>query len=503
MNIVARAVRGLIPKAWLSPIGSWWPEVLESYAGAWQSNVTVDKQTVSAYWAVFACTTLIAKDISKLMAQVMEPSADEQIYEEVRDGSIVAVLKKPNHYQNRLEFMFTWLMSELLCGNTYILKARDSNRKVTGLYPLDPNRVVPLVSEDGAIYYQLNADNLSGIKISVTVPASEIIHDRMYAMHHPLIGVSPIYACGIAAMQGTAIQKNSAKFFQNMSRPSGMLVAPGSISTTTAATLKTQWETNFAGDNMGKIAVLGDGLKYESMSVNAHDAQLIEQLKMTGEMIAACYHVPGYKIGVGAAPSITNTSVLNQQYYDQCLQYLIEKIELRLEEGLEVSAPQQIWLDLSGLLRMDPDTRFKAHSESVKGGWKAPNEARKEENMRPLVGGDTAYMQQQNYSLEALSRRDAVDAASKTAEFSPAMDKDRLSSLQSIVTDVMSGKLPKESAKKLMAVAFPFLDATQINEIIDPIVPAEPEPEDPDDEELTEDDVRAYIRSGIAEMHHA
>ncbi|MCX7144357.1 MAG: phage portal protein, partial [Proteobacteria bacterium] len=39
-------------------------------------------------------------------------------------------------------------------------------------------------------------------------------------------------------------------------------------------------------------------------------------------------------------------------------------------------------------------------------GWMAPNEARAGENLRPAAGGDSPYLQQQNYSLAALAKRD-------------------------------------------------------------------------------------------------
>ncbi|WP_416381322.1 hypothetical protein, partial [Klebsiella pneumoniae] len=38
------------------------------------------------------------------------------------------------------------------------------------------------------------------------VPAREVIHDRFNCLFHPLIGLSPIYAAGLAAMQGHHIQ---------------------------------------------------------------------------------------------------------------------------------------------------------------------------------------------------------------------------------------------------------------------------------------------------------
>ena len=52
----------------------------------------------------------------------------------------------------------------------------------------------------------------------MVVPASEIIHDRMQALYHPLIGVSPISACGLSALQGLNIQKNSVALFSTILR---------------------------------------------------------------------------------------------------------------------------------------------------------------------------------------------------------------------------------------------------------------------------------------------
>jgi phage portal protein BeeE len=61
---------------------------------------------------------------------------------------------------------------------------------------------------------------------------------------------------------------------------------------------------------------------------------LIEQLKWTAEVVCSTYHVPPYKIGIGAMPVYNNVQALNTEYYSQCLQVLIEAIELCLDEGL-------------------------------------------------------------------------------------------------------------------------------------------------------------------------
>ncbi|EIS2459526.1 phage portal protein, partial [Escherichia coli] len=137
------------------------------------------------------------------------------------------------------------------------------------------------------------------------------------------------------------------------------------------------------------------------------DAQTVEQLKMTAEIVCSVFRVPAYKIGVGQPPSSDNVEALEQQYYSQCLQTLIESIELLLDEALETGENESTEFDVTTLLRMDSERRMKTLGDAVKNTLLTPNEARKRENLPPLAGGDALYLQQQNYSLEALSRRDA------------------------------------------------------------------------------------------------
>ncbi|EIH8327666.1 phage portal protein, partial [Escherichia coli] len=125
------------------------------------------------------------------------------------------------------------------------------------------------------------------------------------------------------------------------------------------------------------------------------------------EIVCSVFRVPAYKIGVGQPPSSDNVEALEQQYYSQCLQTLIESIELLLDEALETGENESTEFDVTTLLRMDSERRMKTLGDAVKNTLLTPNEARKRENLPPLAGGDALYLQQQNYSLEALSRRDA------------------------------------------------------------------------------------------------
>lgn len=403
----------------------WLGSAFESFSGAWQRGVTVDSQeTLLAFSAVYSCVTLIADDISKLRIKLMQNIGG--IWQETTSPAFSPVLRKPNNYQTRIQFLSAWIASKLLNGNTYVLKERDERKVVIGLHILDPRRVLVLITTEGDVYYQLQQDNLTGLAGPITVPASEVIHDRAICFFHPLIGVGPIFACGISATQGNRIQSNSAKFFENMSRPSGQLTAPETISDKTAARLKAEFEANFSGQNIGRLLVTGDGLKYEPMTIPAEQAQLIEQLRWTVEDVARAFHVPLHKIGAATNVKFSNMAEMNQDYYSQTLQALIEAIELLLDEGLGLTGGTQslgVELDLEGLLRMDPVQRAQRNETAIKAGYMAPNEARATENLLPVDGGQEPYLQQQNFPLSVLAKQPPPGATPPAALPAPGPAK--------------------------------------------------------------------------------
>lgn len=387
----------------------WWPVIREPTTGAWQRNQEIRVSDVRSHHAVYACASLIASDISKCRIRLVEENSG--IWSETSSPSFSPVLRKPNHYQTRIKFFESWMLSKLFHGNTYVLKLRDERRVVRAMYILDPTRVRPLLSESGDVYYELRRDDLSLLpQENVTVPASEIIHDLMTPIFHPLVGVSPITACGIAALQGTAMQEHSYFFFNGGARPGGVLTTEHTIPDDVAVRLKADFEKNFGGENTGRVAVLGDGLKYEQMGMSATDSQLVEQLKWSAEVVCSAFLVPGFKIGVGQLPSYNNIEALEQAYYNQCLQRHFESIELLLDEGLGLTeVPNHRYgaeFDLDDLLRMDTASLITSESAAVKAGIKAPNESRRRMGLPPVDGGDTPYLQKQNYSLAALAERD-------------------------------------------------------------------------------------------------
>jgi HK97 family phage portal protein len=371
--------------------------------------------------AVFACHTSICSDVAKNRVKLVQ--FKDGVWQETVNPAYSPVLRKPNNYQTRIQFLETWMNSKLLRGNAYILKQRDGRNVVTALFVLNPDRVQPLVSDDGQVFYRLSQDNLSGLQTSdgIIVPAREIIHDRFNCLFHPLVGISPLYANALLATKATNLETAAAQLAENGVRPSGILTFPGNIPAEEAARLQSTWQEKYGGPKgAGRLAVLGNNAKFETMTMTSVDAQVVEQLKYTAEMVCSAYHVPPFMIGVGAEPAAGGVQDRTLRYYTQCIQKHFEDIEACLDDGLGMDGVTLgTEFDVDNLLRLDSATQMEVLDKGR--NYFTPNDGRAKLSLPPKAGGDSVYRQQQDFSLEALAKRDAKeDPFGKAAPAPPA-----------------------------------------------------------------------------------
>src|SRR4029077_15868215 len=115
--------------------------------------------------------------------------------------------------------------------------------------------------------------NLIGIG-EITMPAREIIHDRFNCLFHPLVGTPPVFASGLASMVALNGQKASALLFENASVPGGILTLPGEVNQEEEQRFKEQWELRFSRSNLGRVAVMTGGVKYEKMTMTNTEVQM-------------------------------------------------------------------------------------------------------------------------------------------------------------------------------------------------------------------------------------
>lgn len=389
----------------MNPVADYrggWRRISESYAGAWQQGVDERRCDLITYPTLYACISRISSDIGKLPFSLRTEN-ENGVRATVSNASYDPVLRKPNGYQTAAQFREYWLLSKLTQGNAYVLKRRDARGVVIELYVLNPERVLPMISDAGFVYYQLQTDAINSLPAdypaeNLVIPASEIIHDRCMSVHHPLIGVPPLAAAYWPALKNMKILRNATKFFANNAQPGGLLTAPAGMKKTDADQIKEYWDSNFTGDSSGKVAIIGADMKFTSFAMKSIDSQMVEQMRYSDEQICQPFGIPPFKVGIGSIPAGLKVDDLNQMYYSDALQTHIEHMESLLDEGLRIKAPLGVELNLEPLLRMDEAKRADVASKLVR--IETPNEGRARFNLPPLDGGDTVYMQQQDFPLD-------------------------------------------------------------------------------------------------------
>lgn len=403
---VLNAVRARLASMLTPAGGSWYPVVREPYTGAWQNNESLTIDSPLSNPSLFGAVSRISQDIAKIAPPLLLERDRAGFWTETTNAAYSPVLRQPNAYQTPQQFIEMWVLSKLLWGNTYVLKRRDERGVVNELHVLDPARVKVLVAPDGSVYYELQSHELAELPAAsepVVIPARELIHDRWNCLYHPLCGISPLTAIASAIAQAKAISDNSTTFFSKGARPSGVLIAPTKLDPLSAARLK----TDAANFKSGEILIAELGMKYESVSTSAVDAQVIEQLGWTEEKICEVLGLPISILNSSKQPPYANAEASQLQYKSQTLEPHLVSIATCLTVGLDLPSYLTIEFDDSLLIWMDTMSRVQAAQVAIQAGALSPNEARDEWfGLGPVPGGDTPYLQQQNWPLSTLAMRD-------------------------------------------------------------------------------------------------
>jgi len=411
--------------------GGFLGTVREPFSGAWQMNRECTSQTALAFSGVYACVSTIADDVAKIPMTCKQVD-DHEIGLDAPDHWLPRLFRNPNPFQTRYQFVQQYVTCKLLTGNVYVVFKYDDRRVPTSMYLLDPRGVWPYITERGEVFYSLAQTRANGnalaqvppsdVQGQYMIPAAEMLHDRQMCAFHPLLGVSPLFAAGTSAATGWAIVNNSKAFFSNMSRASGVLTAPGKVSKETAERLSTKWRENFSQGNIGSVAVLGDGLKWDPLAMNAADAQLIDQLRWTIEDIARVFRVPLFMLGDLTKVTYRNSEQLARLYYQSTLQPQLESIELVFDKFFGFSRRTYSEFDVdAALFRTEIDTRFQAYQIALNSGVFSINEARAREGMEPVKGGEEPRVQMQYVPLSQATAPAPVAANDATNE-EPADD---------------------------------------------------------------------------------
>jgi HK97 family phage portal protein len=178
----------------------------------------------------------------------------------------------------------------------------------------------------------------------------------------------------------------AGSLLRNGAFPSGFLTAPGAISEATAARLKAQWDSNYARENAGKIAIAGDGLDWKSLSLSPENVELLESRRFGVLEIARIFGVPPIFCGDYSSSTFTNSETALRLFASFTLGQWAVKIQQEFSRSV-LSAGYEMQFDLSAFLRGDPAARWSSYNIAIERGILTRDEVRAAEGYGPLPKG--------------------------------------------------------------------------------------------------------------------
>lgn len=401
----------------LSEFGRSWE--INPLGDGWQRNLDVTGYGARHVPAVYSCVMAISRAVSQCYPKHVRQT--DGAFKEITNSAAYRVLRNPNTYQTSPDFLLNLMATTLYDGEAFVLATRNDRNEISSLHLLPRGSCSPMIDDQSReVFYAVGSSPLAPGGTDYVAPARNVMHLRFHTPRHPLIGESPITAAALAIGINVALSRTQAAFFNNMNRPSGIISTDLPLNKEQITSLRAAFEDQAAGMAAGRIPVLGGGLKFQPMSINSQDAQLVEAQRMSLEDICRVFGVPPPLVGDLSHSTLNNAETLIQNFLSMSLGAYLESVERSFDRlfGLD-GGSEWIELDTAALLRTDFAGRVEGLTKAVSGGLMAPNEARAREGLSPVTGGNEIFMQRQMTPASLLNDL-AANELKQAAEPAPA-----------------------------------------------------------------------------------
>ncbi|MGE4339822.1 MAG: phage portal protein [Pigmentiphaga sp.] len=393
-RLALKAAETVVRRLTVREPDGWYPDGMRGDAGE-----VVNDNTALSLSAVWACVNLLAGTIASLPLVVYQsgPGGQRTV---ARDHRLYRVLHdSPNYDQTALDFWEFVSASLELWGNAYARK-EVSGGQVSGLHPVAPGLVTVRRLANGTIEYRWSEDGKAYVETDATM-----LHIRGFG-GNPLGGMSTLHFARNAFSLARAIDRSAGAMFQNGLRPSGVLTFDSWLSPEQRALAQSKLTEQFIGaSGSGRPMILEGGTKWEQLTIQPDDAQMLESRGFSVEEICRFFGVPPFMIGHTTNSTSWGTGLEQQTLGFQkfTLRRRLKRIEQALAKQLltpvEFARGLKVEFNLEGLLRADTAGRATFYREMTQIGAMTINEVRALENLPPVDGGDVPRMQMQNVPI--------------------------------------------------------------------------------------------------------
>lgn len=345
---------------------------------------TVTERTAMQITAVYACVRIIAETVASLPLHVYEytESGKEKAYTHPLYRLLHDI---PNPEMNSFIMREVMMNHILLWGNSYSQIIRNGKGEIMALYPLLPEKMRVDRGADGSIYYTYTSDKQG----TVIFRKDEVFHIVGLGFDG-LIGHSPIAMTKNALGLAIAAEEYGSSFFSNSGTPSGVLEHPGVLKE--PEKVREAWTEAYGGSsNAHKVAVLEEGMKFNPISINPHEAQFLETRKFQVNEICRIFRVPPHMIADLEKSSFNNIEQQSLDFVTNTIRPWLVRIEQSIFQQLLTETEREKYFvnfNVDGLLRGAFQSRMNGYAIGIQNGFYSINDVRELENMNLIPNGD-------------------------------------------------------------------------------------------------------------------
>lgn len=289
----------------------------------------------------------------------------------------------------------TLALHSLLRGNGRALIIRNARMEAVELIILDPDQTSTVrVREKGtpkATKWHVWHDPESGEYFSYS--------DRD-VFHIPGLsgdgfnGYDTINVAANSIGSNLVAERKSIRLMKNDSAPSILIEAPQGMfkEEADAKNFLENFKRAHTGDNQGSVGLLRGGMKAQTLSQTATEAQMIEQRKFSREDMALLFGVE-QMLGIDKSVSYNSEEQRSKAYRVNCLGRWMTRWEKEASRKLLSSTQKRndshffMWND-EILMQATLAERYEGYSKAISSRILNPNECRKKEGYKPYAGGD-------------------------------------------------------------------------------------------------------------------
>lgn len=342
-----------------------------------------------------AVVNFLSNSVAQLPLKVYR-RAGENDRERDRDSAAAKLLYLPNRDQTAYEFIRAVAVEYFVYGCVYVWVIPDAD--LPSGYQM---RIIPsewVFGTDGGSSYAPDAIRVStSYGTCVEIPRSEFVQFKTYSPGNPGGYLSPISGLRQTLTEQIEAGRFRKELWHSSGRLNAQLLRPANVTPWDDEARK-RFITAFregwgaGGEKAGSIPLLEDGMEIKPFQTSFKEQQWVESVKLSRETVAAAYGVNPSLIWHSDTQTYASAKDNARALYADCLGPVIQMLQQRINSFLlpMVGADPETYVefDLAEKLKGSFEERASILQASVGGPWLTRNEARADNNLPPIEGGD-------------------------------------------------------------------------------------------------------------------